>query len=103
MDLNSFAFNSFGDHCTSTSCGRSQKDPLRHQYGSISSLNKILVRKPKGNTPFGRPKRRWEDNIRNWVGSCGLDACDSEYRPVEGSCEHGDEPSGSIKGGEFLH
>jgi hypothetical protein len=24
------------------------------------------------------------------------------YGPVAGSCDHGDEPSGSIKGGEFL-
>jgi hypothetical protein len=26
---------------------------------------------------------------------------DAEYRPVAGSCEHGNEPSGSIKGWEF--
>jgi len=24
------------------------------------------------------------------------------YGPVAGSCEHGNEPSGSTKGGEFL-
>jgi hypothetical protein len=36
------------------------------------------------------------------VGRCGLDAYDSEMRPVAGSCEHNNEPSGSIKGGEFL-
>jgi len=26
----------------------------------------------------------------------------SEYGPVAGCCEHGNEPSGSIKGGKFL-
>jgi hypothetical protein len=26
----------------------------------------------------------------------------SLYGPVVGSCEHGNEPSGSMKGGEFL-
>jgi hypothetical protein len=36
------------------------------------------------------------------VGGCGLDACGSDYGPVTDSCEHGNEPSGSIKGGEFL-
>ena len=39
---------------------------------------KALTRKPAGKRPLGRPKRRWEDNIRmnlieintrNWVGS----------------------------------
>jgi hypothetical protein len=31
---------------------------------------------------------------------CGLDASGSGYRLVIDSCEHGYEPSGSIKGGE---
>jgi len=33
---------------------------------------------------------------------CELDSYDSEYGPVIGSCEHGNEPSGSIKGGDFF-
>jgi hypothetical protein len=37
------------------------------------------------------------------VLQCGLDISDSEQGPVVGSCEHGNEPSGTIKGGEFLH
>jgi hypothetical protein len=36
------------------------------------------------------------------VGRCGLDASASGQGPVTGCCEHGNEPSGSIKGGEFL-
>ena len=28
------------------------------------SAFKILTGKPKGKTPLGRPRRRWEDNIR---------------------------------------
>jgi hypothetical protein len=32
----------------------------------------------------------------------GLDANGSRYAAVVGSCEHGNEPSGSIKGGKFL-
>jgi hypothetical protein len=39
----------------------------------------------------------------NGVRRCGLDASDSGWGPVAGSCEeHVDEPSGSIKGGELL-
>jgi hypothetical protein len=36
------------------------------------------------------------------VGRCGLDSSGSGQGPVVGSCEHGNYPSGSIKGGEFL-
>jgi hypothetical protein len=35
-----------------------------------------------------------------WEG--GLDASGSGQGAVVGSCEHGNEPSGSIKGGEFF-
>jgi hypothetical protein len=36
------------------------------------------------------------------VGSCGLDASGSIHGPVADCCEHGNEPSGSIKGRKFL-
>jgi hypothetical protein len=36
------------------------------------------------------------------VGRCGLDTSYSEEGPLVGTPEHGNEPSGSIKGGEFL-
>jgi hypothetical protein len=32
----------------------------------------------------------------------GLDASGSRQGPVAGCCEHGNEPYGYIKGGEFL-
>jgi hypothetical protein len=36
------------------------------------------------------------------VGGCGLDASSSGWGPMAGSCEHGNEPSSSIKGREIL-
>jgi hypothetical protein len=36
------------------------------------------------------------------VRESGLDACGSGKGPVAGSCEHGNELSDSMKGGEFL-
>ena len=27
-------------------------------------VHKVLVGKPEGKTPLGRPRRRWEDNIK---------------------------------------
>jgi hypothetical protein len=39
---------------------------------------KVLVGKPEGSRPVGRPRRRWEDGIRMDLreigsGECGLD------------------------------
>jgi hypothetical protein len=36
------------------------------------------------------------------MGMCRLDASDSGRGPAVGSCEHGYERSGTIKGGKFL-
>jgi hypothetical protein len=33
---------------------------------------------------------------------CGLDSTRSGYGPVAGCCEHGNEPSRTVKGGECL-
>jgi hypothetical protein len=75
--------------------------------GERRNAYKILVGKPEGKRPLGRTRRRWEDNIRmdlkeNRVGGRGLDSFGSGYGPVTGSCEHGNEPSSCIKGGELL-
>jgi len=34
--------------------------PMREVRG----LNRVLVGKPEGKRPLGRPRRRWEDNIK---------------------------------------
>jgi hypothetical protein len=38
-------------------------------------LHGVLVGKPEGNRPFGRPRRRWENNIKRDLqevgGGCG--------------------------------
>jgi hypothetical protein len=35
------------------------------RMGEMRNTYKILVGKPEGKRPLGRPRRRWEDNIRN--------------------------------------
>jgi len=60
------------------------------------------VGKPEGKRPLGRPRRGWEDNIKldlqevgweeAWTGSIWL-----RIGTGGGTCECGDEPSGSIK------
>jgi hypothetical protein len=50
----------------------------------------ILIGKPEGKRPLGRPKRRWEDNIRldlREIESKGVDSSGSGQRTVASSCE----------------
>jgi hypothetical protein len=60
---------------------------------------KVLVGKPEGRRPLGRPRRRWEDGIRMDLMEIGLggglDSTGSGQVPVAGCCKCGDEPSGS--------
>jgi hypothetical protein len=59
----------------------------------------VLVGKPEGKRPLGRPNRRWENRIRMDLGENGwgrgMDSVGSVMGPVAGCCECGDEPSGS--------
>jgi hypothetical protein len=53
-----------------------------------------------GKRPLGRPRRRWVDNIEmnlREVEWDGMDWIDLAQGPVEGLCERGHEPPGSIK------
>ena len=75
--------------------------------GKSRGVNTVLVGKPEGKRPNGRPRRRREDTIKVDLqevgyGGYGLDRCSSGYGQVAGTCECGNELSGSIKCGEFL-
>jgi hypothetical protein len=68
--------------------------------GEPRNAYRILVGKPEGKRPQGRPKCRWVDNIEmdlSEIGWYGLDRTGLGWGPVEGSCEQGDEPSSSLK------
>jgi hypothetical protein len=43
--------------------------------GEGRGVHRVLVGKPEGKRPLGRPRRRWEDNIkrdfRKWKGIVG--------------------------------
>jgi len=44
--------------------------------GEERGLYRVLVGKPQGKRPLGRPRRRWEDNIKmdlQEVGGGGMD------------------------------
>jgi hypothetical protein len=56
--------------------------------GEKRSVYRLLVGKPEGKRPLGRPRRRWVDNIR-------MDLREVGWGDV--TCEFGIEPSGSMK------
>jgi hypothetical protein len=37
---------------------------MRHVEGKRRGAYRVLVGKPEGTRPHGRPRRRWEDNIK---------------------------------------
>jgi hypothetical protein len=41
-----------------------------------SEYSKFLVGKPEGKRPYGRPKRRWEDNIKMNLQEVGCGSVD---------------------------
>ena len=44
------------------------------RMGEGRGVHTVLVGKPEGKRPLGRPRRRWEDNIKmdlQEVGGCG--------------------------------
>ena len=44
-------------------------------YGEGRGVHRVLIGKPEGKRPLGRPRRRWEDNIK------------MDLQDVGGSCE----------------
>jgi hypothetical protein len=72
--------------------------------GARRGVYRVLVGKPEAKSPLGRPRRRWEENIKMDLqevgcGGYGLDRAGSGSGEMAGTCN---EPSGSIKCGEFL-
>ena len=45
------------------------------RVGEGRGVHRVLVRKPEGKRPLGRPRRRWEDNTK------------MDFQEVGGGCE----------------
>jgi hypothetical protein len=45
--------------------------------GKGISVYRLLVGKPEGERPMGRPRRRWEDNIKMDLKGIGCEGMDS--------------------------
>jgi hypothetical protein len=44
--------------------------------GKSRGLYRVLAGKPEGKRPIGRPRRRWEDNIKMNLQEVGCDCMD---------------------------
>jgi hypothetical protein len=71
------------------------------QMGEKRNVYRLLVQKPEGRRPLGRPKQSWVDNIKTDFGETGWDGVEwmvwLNIGQVESSCECNNEPSGSMK------
>ena len=69
-------------------------------------VHRVLVGKPEGKRPLGRPRRRWEDDIKMDLQEVGWGFMDwvelDQDRDRCWALEYGDEPSGSKNVGNFL-
>ena len=73
--------------------------------GEETGVYRVLLGKPEGKSPVERPRRRWMDirmdlqevgcGYMEWIGL-------AQDRQVADDCECRNEPSGSVKCGEFL-
>jgi hypothetical protein len=74
--------------------------------GERRGVCRVMVRRPEGKRPPGRPRSKWEDNIKmdlQEVG-CGVWSGSTWLRRGTGggTCECGNELSVSIECGELL-
>jgi hypothetical protein len=69
--------------------------------GETRNAYRILVGKPEGRRPLGRPRCRWVDNIKMDLRETGWDGMDW-IDLVQDRDQWSNEPSGSIKCCEIL-
>jgi len=76
------------------------------RMGEERGVYRVLVGKPEGKRPLGRPRHRWVDNIKMDLQEVGCGYMDwiglAQDRQVADACECGNELWGSVKCGEFL-
>jgi hypothetical protein len=69
--------------------------------GEMKNAYNILVGKPEGKRPLGRPRILkwilWKQGGAAWIGFIWL-----RIGTGGGSCDHRNDPSGSVESGEFL-
>jgi hypothetical protein len=71
----------FTQYCSGDKIQKNEMGGTCNTYGEGRNLYGVLVGRPEGKTPLGRPRCRWEDNIKMdlqkvecgvWTGSSWL-------------------------------
>jgi hypothetical protein len=62
-------------------------------------VDRIVVGKPEGRIPLGKPKRRWKCNIRMALSDL---VASSEQKPVEDFCERRTKLRFPLSSGNFV-
>jgi hypothetical protein len=58
------------------------------RMGEVRGIYKVLVGRPEGKRPLGRPRRRWEDNIKMDNRERGTDGANwIQLAPLLDSCQ----------------
>ena len=72
--------------------------------GERRGIYRVLVKKPEGKRPLGKPRSKWEEDISSGseTWGYGVNRAGSEYGHVVGPCDYGNEPWGSTQCEEFL-
>jgi hypothetical protein len=77
-----------------------------NMHGERRYAYRVLAAKPESRRPLGRHRNRWENNIEMYLREVGrghgLDRSGSGQRQMASCCECGNEPSVSIKYGEYF-
>jgi hypothetical protein len=64
-----------GSKCPGSKIKKNEMGWACGAYGEGKAVHRVLVGKPEGTRPLGRPRRRWEDNIKcdrqEIGGGCG--------------------------------
>jgi hypothetical protein len=63
--------------------------------GKKRNVYRLLVGNPEGRRPLGRPRHRWVDNFKIYLGEMGWGGLAQDRDKC--SCEFCEEPLGSIK------
>jgi hypothetical protein len=51
------------------------------RMGKRRGVYRVLVGRPEGKRPLGRPRRRWEDNIKMYLRDIGIDGANCIQLP----------------------
>jgi hypothetical protein len=69
--------------------------------GKITNAYKIVVENPEGKRPFGRHRRRREDNIKIYLREIPWEAVDRNHMSQDRDARWGVVNTGSMKGGKY--